>query len=221
MDNSQQLNINFYTRFLMLNGEVTIPGVGKFELNRIAARHDVNHDMITAPAYTVRFNSNKLEMSSSQIAFLMKKLNLTQEELVSESDSFAALIMNMLQRDKIFDWPGVGKLTYSESGSIYFEGIRFEHEFLTSQPFIKNKIIDSTIEESSSEMISVDDPNDDFLNDAVSKKGTKRWRSVSTVLFSFVILILLIRFLYGSFSILQPRYDPIKAAIPTATYKLK
>ena len=220
MDISQHLNIIFFTRYLMLNGEATIPGVGRFELNRFAARHDVNQDLITPPVYTVTFNSNKTEMSSSQQDYMMRKLNLNEENLQKESQAFAELMHETLQKDRGMDWPGVGKLTLSEGGSIYFEGIRFEYEFLKAQPFLKKKHTDLSTEEESAEESSIEDQPDEYSGDSVSESSNNSWRFTSLLLFSLVVIILFIRFMLGSFSIVESRYGPFKASYPSSTYKL-
>lgn len=221
MEISEQLNINFYTRYLMLNGEVTMPGVGTFELNRLAARYDVNTSNIIAPSFTVRFHSNKKDISSSQSHYMMRRLSLTAEELAAESSSFAEMIMGKLQLNKALDWPGVGRLTYSDSGSLYFEGIRFDDQFLKNQPFISGNTADSISEKRSSELLSVDDNEqiNGFLEDVISEPVNNRWKLTSLLLLSLVVLILLVRLLYGSFTIQQPRFDPIKTTIPPSTYK--
>lgn len=221
MEISEQLNINFYTRYLMLNGEVTMPGVGTFELNRLAARHDVTNNAIIAPVFTVRFHSNKKDISSSQSHYMMRRLSLTAEELAVESSSFAEMIMGKLQLDKALDWPGVGRLTYSDSGSLYFEGIRFDNQFLKNQPFISSNTADSISEERSSELLSVDDNEqlNGFLEDVISEPVKNKWKLTSSLLLALVVLILLVRLLYGSFTIQQPRFDPIKTTIPPSTYK--
>lgn len=218
---SEHMQIDFYTRYLMLNGMVTIPGIGTFEINRLSARHDVKNDSITAPSFTVRFHANKHDISSNQNAYTKKKLNLSDEDLSAELKSFSELMKGKLERERMLDWPGVGKITYSEGGSIYFEGIRFEHDFLTSQPFVNRNDSDSFIEQNSSDISTVDSStNDNTEEDVVFKRKDNRWKTTSLILSSLVILILFIRFIFGSYSILQPRYDPIKVSIPSQSYKL-
>ena len=221
MEISEQLNINFYTRYLMLNGEVTMPGVGTFELNRLAAKHDVTTNSIIAPSFTVQFHSNKKDISSSQSHYMMRRLSLTAEELAAETSSFAEIIKGKLQLDKALDWPGVGRLTYSDSGSLYFEGIRFDNQFLKNQPFISSSTSDAISDELSSDVLSVDNNEqlNGFLDDAISEPVNNRWKLTSLLLLSLILLILLVRLLYGSYTIEQPRFDPIKTTIPPSNYK--
>ena len=219
MEITQQLTINFFTKFLMLNGEVTIPGIGKFELIRSAARQDSSHNFITPPGYTVCFNPNKLEMPSLQSDYMNKKLILSQDDLIAEMNSFSHYIKGILQRDKILDWPGVGQLIYSESGAIYFEGINFDYQFLTNQSFVNNKIEESSREESISDASSIDQWSSDDKEEVDSTNN--RWKTGSLFLLLLVLATLFVRFLYGGFGIFEHRFDPIKTITPSKTYQIK
>ena len=215
---SPNIDITLYTTYLMLNRTVTLPGVGRFELHRVPARNDLYRSEIVPPFFTIRFDSHKVQVSDSQSKFMMRKQHLSSDELINESNELASLVHEKLSTEKVFEWPGVGTLTQSEAGILFFEGRNIQSELLKIQPYKKvtRYEIDTSI--SLPENLSSDELLEPFADEKDAEATENKWRVPAIVLFSIVLLLIVARLMYGSFSILEPRYDPIKVTTPSSTY---
>ena len=216
---SHNLDISFYTTYLMLTRAVTLPGIGRFELHRVPARNDLDRSEILPPFFTIRFDPLKVEVSDSQSKFMMLKQHLTSDELINESNELTSLVQEKLSKHSSFEWPGVGALTQSESGILFFEGRNIQSELLRIQPYKKLIRHDVTAPISASDNLSSDEILDPFADEKDADAPAKKWRVSAIVLMSIVLLLIVFRLMYGSFSILEPRYDPIKVTTPSSTYK--
>jgi hypothetical protein len=211
---SHNLDITFYTNYLMLNRAVTLPGIGRFELHRVPARNDLDRSEILPPFFTIRFDPYKVEVADSQSQYMMRRQNLTADALINNSNLLTSFIQEKLSKDNLFDWPGVGSLTQSEAGILFFEGRNIQSEFYKIQPYKK-----LTRHEIASSISAPENLSSDELLEPFADSITNKWRVPAIMLLSIVLLLIVARLMYGSFSILGPRYDPIKVTTPSITYK--
>lgn len=216
---SHNLDITLYTTYLMLTRAVTLPGIGRFELHRVPARNDLDRSEILSPFFTIRFDPYKVEVADSQSQYMMRKQNLSADDLINNSNLLASLVQENLSKHNLFEWPGVGTLTQSESGIIFFEGLNIQSELYKIQPYKKLTRHEITTPISSSESQSSDELLESFADEKDVDSIINKWRVPAIVLLSIVLLLIVARLMYGSFSILGPRYDPIKVTTPSITYQ--
>jgi hypothetical protein len=59
-----------------------------------------------------------------------------------------------------------------------------------------------------------------FFEEQRANASKNKWQKAAMVLFFMAALLLTIRFMFGSFDLLESRYNPLKIITPKATYRV-
>jgi hypothetical protein len=59
-----------------------------------------------------------------------------------------------------------------------------------------------------------------FFEDQRANAGKNKWKKAALVLVSIALLLLAIRFMFGSFDFLESRYNPLKFVTQQPTYRV-
>jgi hypothetical protein len=59
-----------------------------------------------------------------------------------------------------------------------------------------------------------------FFEDQRANAGKNKWKKAALAMVFIAALLLAIRFMFGSFDLLESRYNPLKFVSPKATYRV-
>ena len=205
-------------KFLLLNGSVAIPDFGEFELQHISAGNDFAQKTIQPPQYTIRFakdiNGNQINL----ISYISSIAKVTEDHAIQLLNDFSIHLKKKIATDKKAEWLGLGLLTETPEGVMefqpklhstdYFSGIHYQH-VLRQHNNHQVKVGDD--EKTKVEMEA-------FFE--VQKKDYQlvSWKMTAIYLLMLSVIILFFRFTIGNYTVLEPRWNPIKATIPAASY---
>jgi len=210
----------FIYRFLILNGKVSLPGIGSFEIIHLPAINDLSRQHIISPSSITKFSNAELPSETPALLnYLVRHLNISERNAFDLVSVFCSDIKNDLEAGSIISWKGLGKLEKSTDGGLVFEN---QYQSASSNPDLGNTT--STALNYNYHQDDVED-ND---NDSTFKRSNKiastyliDFKTSIILLVSIVLVFIVIRYTYGSFNLLDSRYDKVHPNNPPSTYKVK
>ena len=207
-------------KFLLLNGSVAIPDFGVFELKHTPAGNDFTLKTIQPPQYTIRFAKHINGNPISLISYISSIAKVTEDHAIQLLNDFSVHLRKKIATDKKAEWLGLGLITESSDGVVefqpklhssdYFTGIHYQHVLRHHN---NHQVKVGEEEKTKVEM-------DAFFED--QKKGYQlvSWKMTAIYLLMLSIIILFFRFTISNYTIMEPRWNPIKASIPAASYNI-
>jgi hypothetical protein len=107
-------------RWLILNKQLSLPGIGLFEIERKSATGDfVNRQMI-APSYAITMHKKAGQPSSTFFKWLGSALSLSERDAVIRFNDFLFELKKQINNNDSIEWNGVGRLNKGLAGEIKF-----------------------------------------------------------------------------------------------------
>ena len=207
-------------KFLLLNGSVAIPDFGVFELMHTPAGNDFTQKTILPPQYTIRFAKDINGNPISLISYISSIAKVTEDHAIQLLNDFSLHLRKKIATDKKAEWLGLGLITESSDGVVefqpklhssdYFTGIHYQHVLRQHN---NHQVKVGEEEKTKVEMEA-------FFED--QKKGYQlvSWKMTAIYLLMLSVIILFFRFTISNYTILEARWNPIKASIPAASYNI-
>ncbi len=207
-------------RYFSLNGSVSIPGLGALSLKRMPAVNDFSSKQLLPPAQVLKFNANINPTSGEQSNYIARLSGLKKEHVDNELKILAEELKARLMVERKLEWMDVGSFSVSDEGEIGFVPKTVTTEFFTPVHYVHVLRPDAehTIKVGEDEKTNTD--MEVFFEDQRANAGKNKWKKAALVLVSIALLLLAIRFMFGSFDLLESRYNPLKFITPKATYRV-
>ncbi len=125
--------------YLILNKQISIPGVGTFLLERKPAETDITHRQIKPSAYTIALHPDSGAPGKKFYNWLSGKLNLHYHEAIVRFNNFSYDLKDLVLSGNKIEWDNVGVLSKGIAGDIKFESSLQEYYF--DQPVSAARII--------------------------------------------------------------------------------
>lgn len=207
-------------RFLILNGSVQLPGIGFFEIIRLPAIHDLNHQKIIAPSNSIRFTVDHLPSDNNTLLnYLVRSMKLPMEEASSLLTSFCAGLTEKMEQEQSVYWKDLGKLNRDSEGRISFEA---EKQDPSLSPSISSSLAYEKNDEN--DMITKHDHEEFYANSKDDTlTGPTTLVSLNTALIIILIITLsvfMVRYSFGNFELFGSRYEKIQLQDPPSTYEV-
>ena len=210
----------FIYRFLILNGKVSLPGIGSFEIVHLPAINDLSRQQIISPSSIIKFSSDELPSESPGLLnYLVRHLNILERNAFDLVSVFCSDINNDLESGSIVNWKGLGKFEKSTDGVLVFEN---QYHNASS-----NQDLGNTTSTALNYNYHQDDVEDND-NDSTFKRSNKiastyliDFKTSIILLVSIVLVFIVIRYTNGSFNLLDSRYDKVHPNNPPSTYQVK
>jgi nucleoid DNA-binding protein len=210
----------FIYRFLILNGKVSLPGIGSFEIVHLPAINDLTRQQIISPSSIIKFSNDESPSESTALLnYLVRHLNILERNAFDLVSVFCSDIKNDLESGSIVNWKGLGKFEISSDGVLVFEN---QYHNASSNQDLGNTT--STALNYNHHQDDVED-ND---NDSIFKRSNKiastyliDFKTSIILLVSIVLVFIVIRYTNGSFNLLDSRYDKVHPNNPPSTYQVK
>ncbi|MBN8685602.1 MAG: hypothetical protein J0M10_01235 [Chitinophagales bacterium] len=110
----------FLYQYLLRYKQVTLPGIGRFELSRIPATVNFPEKRIDAPAYKVTHLASGAAPSHAFFTWLGSALQVSEREAVIRFNDFAFDLKKSISKGAVITWNGVGQLSKGLAGNIRF-----------------------------------------------------------------------------------------------------
>jgi hypothetical protein len=207
-------------RYFSLNGSVSIPGLGALSLKRMPAVNDFSSKQLLPPAQVLKFNANINPASGEQSNYIARLSGLKKEHVDNELKILGEELKARLMAERKLEWMDVGSFSVSDEGEIGFVPKTVTTEFFTPVHYVHVLRPDAehTIKVGEDEKTNTD--MEVFFEDQRANAGKNKWKKAALVLVSIALLLLAIRFMFGSFDLLESRYNPLKFITPKATYRV-
>jgi nucleoid DNA-binding protein len=108
-------------KYLILNKQVTLPGLGVFYIQRQPAKHDYVNSVFVSPALHINFNASSDLPDKNFYQFVSKERGLNEVEAVKSLNSFADKLNQQVKANKTVELPGMGMLKINAAGQLTFE----------------------------------------------------------------------------------------------------
>jgi hypothetical protein len=125
--------------YLVLNKQLSVPGIGTFFLERKPAGTDLIHRRINPPAYTITLHHSSATPAKKFFYWLAEKLNIHYNEAIVRFNGFAFDLKNRVTSGDKVIWDNVGILTKGMAGELKFESALKDYKF--DPPVSTTKII--------------------------------------------------------------------------------
>jgi hypothetical protein len=207
-------------RYFSLSGSVSIPGLGALSLKRIPAVNDFSSRQLFPPAQVLKYNANINSASVEQASYIARLSGMNKEHVDNELKILGEELKTRLMTERKLEWMDVGSFSVSDEGEIGFVPKTVTTEFFAPVHYVHVLRPDAehTIKVGEEEKTNTD--MEVFFEDQRANAEKIKWEKAALVLVSIALLLLAIRFMFGSFDFLDSRYNPLKFITPKATYRV-
>lgn len=108
-------------KYLILNRQVIIPGIGLFSLQQESAKYDADKKLIHAPLTVVKFQAKDGSPGNRFYKFLSGEMNIGEVNATEEFEEFAYQLKQGMTSKKWVVLPGMGILTQGIKNEIQFK----------------------------------------------------------------------------------------------------
>ena len=116
-------------KYLILNKQVSIPGVGLFQVVQVPARLDFTKQVIHSPVPTIKFTNTSSSADKSFFEFVAHELNIQEFDTIRKFHDFSHKLKNDVNTHKSIELPGIGLLTKNTLGELSFEPAALLNEY--------------------------------------------------------------------------------------------
>jgi hypothetical protein len=119
-------------KYLMLNDQVCIPGVGRFLKQRQAAAFNFSNKVFEPPIYTISFREEPVSADKKFYAFVSKEQGIEEVDAVRKFNDFAYEFKHHLTHHNQTQLPGFGLMKRNAAGEIVFEEASLVNNYFPS-----------------------------------------------------------------------------------------
>ena len=207
-------------RYFSLKGSVSIPGLGALSLKRVPAVNDFTRKQVLPPTQLFKFNANIDPSSGDQSNYIARLSGMDKEQVDNELKLMGEELKTRLMAERKLEWMDMGSFSISDEGEIGFVPKTVTTEFFAPVHYmhVLRPDAEHTIKVGEEERTNTD--MEVFFEEQRANASKNKWQKAAMVLFFMAALLLTIRFMFGSFDLLDSRYNPLKFITPKATYRV-
>ena len=211
---------NLLYRYFSLSGNVSIPGLGSLSIKRIPAVNDFSSKQLLPPTQTLNFNANTSLSSGEQSKYISRLTGMNKELVDNELKILGESLRTRLMAERKLEWMDVGSFSLSDEGEIGFIPKTVTTDFFLPVHFthVLRPDAEHTIKVGEEEKTNTD--MEVFFEDQRANAGKSKWQKAALILVLIALMLLGIRFMFGSFDLRESRYNPLKFITPKATYRV-
>lgn len=207
-------------KYFSLNGNVSIPGLGALSLVRVPAVIDFTTKQLFPPFQVLKFKANNNDSIPEQSIYIARLSGLNKDVIDDELKILGESLKKRLMAERKLEWMDVGSFSLSDEGEIGFVPKTVTTDFFL--PVQYNHVLrpdaEHTIKVGEEEKTNTD--MEVFFEDQRSNAGKNKWQKAAMVMVLMAVLLIVVRFMFGSFDLRESRYNPLKFITPKATYRV-
>ena len=207
-------------RYFSLSGRVSIPGLGALSMVRIPAIIDFTTKQLVPPSHVLKFKTNNADSTPEQSSYISRLSGMNKELIDQELKLLGESLRNRLLAERKLEWMDVGSFSVSDEGEIgfvpktvttdFFLPVRYTHVL---RPDAEHIIKVGEEEKTNTDM-------EVFFEDQRVNAEKNKWQKAAVALVLIALLLLAIRFMFGSFDLRESRYNPLNFITPKATHRV-
>ncbi len=111
-------------KYLILNKNVTLPGLGVFYIQRHPSSLDYPNKQFIAPSADIAFAESDDEGDKKLCWFIVNNQHIDEQSAIQNLNRFASEIKEKLRSTGTVQLPGIGILTTDRAGCIHFKQVQ-------------------------------------------------------------------------------------------------
>ena len=216
--NASSLRDLLYHYFIQ-SRSLSLPGIGTFDLFRIAAQTDFANRKILAPGYTISYDSINDAPHKDLFDYISRKRSIPEWEAIKEVNDFAHDMKQQLRSGQEVSWDGIGLLKAGVGGDIFFEPQSLQYGFIgpvnahrVVRQGVSHPMLVGDRELGSHEMQDMLSSEEYFANE---KEG---WWVYAAILAAVAVLLIAARMFLGDHTLPSGRMDTLVPSVATETH---
>jgi hypothetical protein len=218
--NASSLRDLLYHYFIQ-SRSLSLPGIGTFDLFRIAAQTDFANRKILAPGFTISYDSINDAPHKELFDYISRKQSIPEWEAIKEVNDFAHDLKQQLRSGREVNWEGIGLLRAGAGGDIFFEPQSLQYAFIgpvRAQRVVRqgmnHPMLVGDRELGSHEMQDMLSGEDYF---AQEKEG---WWVYAAIIAAISVLLIAARVFLGDHTLPSGRINALDPATATESYTI-
>jgi hypothetical protein len=211
---------NLLYRYFSLSGNVSIPGLGSLSIVRIPAVIDFSNKQLLPPVQDIKFKTNNSDSTPEQFNYIARLSGMNSEGVDNALKLLGEELTTRLVAERKLEWMDVGTFSVSDEGEIGFTPKNATTDFFLPVHYAHVIRADAEISIKVGEDEKTNTDMQVFFEDQRADAVNKKWQKAAMALVLFAALLLVSRFMFGSFDLRASRYNPLNFITPKETYRV-
>lgn len=112
---------DLFYKYLLINSQVGIPGIGLFQLSHSTAKIDADQNIISPPVPLIKFTQKTTGADKKFFQYVSTELKVQEWESIRRFHDFTYKLKNDLNNKQSVELAGMGTLIKNNTGDISFE----------------------------------------------------------------------------------------------------
>jgi hypothetical protein len=207
-------------RYFSLSGNVSIPGLGALSTVRIPAVVDFSNKQLFPPVQDIKFKTNNSDSTPEQSSYIARLSGMNNEGVDNALKSLGEELKTRLMTERKLEWMDVGTFSFSNEGEICFTHKHATTNFFLPVHYTHVLRADAEISIKVGEDEKTNTDMEVFFEDQRADAVNKKWQKAAMALVLIAALLLVSRFMFGSFDLRASRYNPLNFITPKETYRV-
>jgi hypothetical protein len=207
-------------RYFSLSGNVSIPGLGALFTVRIPAVIDFSNKQLFPPVQDIKFKTNNSDSTPEQSNYIARLSGMNSEGVDSALKLLGEELKTRLMTERKLEWMDVGTFSVSDEGEIGFTPKHATTNFFLPVHYTHVLRADAEISIKVGEDEKTNTDMEVFFEDQRTNAIKSKWKKAALALVFMAVLLLAIRFMFGSFDLRASRYNPLNFITPKETYRV-
>lgn len=185
--------------YLVLNGECSLPGIGKFSVNRSNAVCDVASKELLPPAFNIQFSEAKSGDPAMLVAYIASNTGSSASEATEELRRWTDSVNTKLTVNHEFELPFIGKLVQESNGAIHLKSGAALHVFnpVKAERVVHEKDSHAMVV---GDKISSSSEMNELLSGQQQMQPDRLWRN-ALIIFTIAVLLIILYFISDGFGL--------------------
>jgi len=207
-------------RYFSLSGNVSIPGLGALSTVRIPAVVDFSNKQLFPPVQDIKFKTNNSDSTPEQSSYIARLSGMNSEGVDNALKLLGEELTTRLVAERKLEWMDVGTFSVSDEGEIGFTPKNATTDFFHPVHYTHVLRSDAEISIKVGEDEKTNTDMEVFFEDQRADAVNKKWQKAAMAMVLIAALLLVSRFMFGSFDLRASRYNPLNFITPKETYRV-
>ena len=122
-------------KYLILNGSLSIPDFGSFEVYTHHALNDFPSKKLHPPKQCIRYKKEINQNFVPLIQYIQSRINTTEDHIVKLLREFSAQLKKKVFTEEKVDWDGIGSIFTSPNGEINIQSKINQVDFFVEKEY--------------------------------------------------------------------------------------
>jgi hypothetical protein len=208
-------------KYFSSHGNVAIPGLGYLSLIRVPSTNDFANKLFYPPIHRFHFEY-MLDASDENLnIYLKNELKIGDDELERMILNFTETVQKDLEQNGTLVWEGIGRFDLTANNQVQFIAEKEQDVYLS--PIQYEHVIRETYSHDvlTGDRVQTSDELHTYFEEQRNRGALDTWKVTSLIILTASVVLIIARFMIGSFSIFEERQNKLNASEQASTYVLK